>query len=211
METASGRITQRELECTVTHSLLPRSLRIAGGLIRAPFYTGPQALFVWEKVVPGTRVTLLPEAGCDLSCKRSLRFIKKRMTSWRTQGDSGRRVTRVPGTTFSHINRASVSHLPPARNDAREQRSPHRVRPPATRRLLTLLLLLSSSQNVTQTRAKTHSISSARLPLDEYLERRKGGEGGGNFTFSKVLTVNQGLFSRGTVAHGHPYDKHCFV
>ena len=80
------------------------------------------SVFTWRKVGsaprvtlsrqpsdPATRVTLLPEASCDLSCKRSLRFIKKRMNSWRAQGDSGRRVTRVPGATFSHVNRALKS------------------------------------------------------------------------------------------------------
>ena len=42
------------------------------------------------------RVTLSPSSPREVviwSCKRSLRFIKKRMNSWRAQ-------TRVPGTTF---------------------------------------------------------------------------------------------------------------
>ena len=62
------------------------------------------------------RVTLQPASPssprqvviCHVNAA-SLRFIKKRMNSWRAQGDSGRRVTRVPGTTFSHLNRARFS------------------------------------------------------------------------------------------------------
>ena len=55
-----------------------------------------------------------PSQHFCFSCKRFAKFsVKKCRKSWLAQGSSGRRVTLLPGTTFLHINGASVfvSHV----------------------------------------------------------------------------------------------------
>ena len=45
----------------------------------------------------------------------------------------------------------------------------------------------------TKSRAEAKNLNTARLPIDEYMERKREQ---GNHSFSKVLTVNQGMYSR---------------
>ena len=63
----------------------------------------PESVCVYvEKSWPGTQaypVTFLREESCDLSCKRSLRFVKTEVT----------RGGGWPGTTFSHILKQGLS------------------------------------------------------------------------------------------------------
>ena len=42
----------------------------------------------------------------------------------------------------------------------------------------------------TKSRAEAKNVNTARLPIEEYMERKRKP---GNHSFSKVLTVNQGI------------------
>ena len=76
-------------------------------------------MFIWRKVGPARRatqpsqkgdqarrVTLLAEPTFVSHVNGSPSFVTKCMKSWLAQGDSGSRVTLLPGTTFLHINGA---------------------------------------------------------------------------------------------------------
>ena len=52
-----------------------------------------------------------------------------------------------------------------------------------------LPLFASVFKDRTKSRAEAKNVNTARLPIDEYMERKNEP---GNYSFSKVLTVNQG-------------------
>ena len=51
------------------------------------------------------------------------------------------------------------------------------------------LIFASVFKDRTKSRAEAKNVNTARLPIDEYMERKSEP---GNHSFSKVLTVNQG-------------------
>ena len=62
-----------------------------------------------QKGDPARRVTLLASQLSVSHVNGSPSFVRKCMKSWLAQASSGRRVTLLPGTTFLHINGASIS------------------------------------------------------------------------------------------------------
>ena len=52
-----------------------------------------------------------------------------------------------------------------------------------------LLIFASVFKDRTKSRAEAKNVNTARLPIEEYMERHSKP---GNHSFSKVLTVNQG-------------------
>ena len=59
--------------------------------------------------------------------------------------------------------------------------------------MTTVTIYLSFFQNITKEKAGENGISTARLPIDEYMEKIP------QESYSKVLSVNQGMFSICTI------------